>query len=965
MPAEWPTDECWKYFAPREGTFWRWSADHSAIEWNDGRTIVFRAELLLLIESLAANGLPPLENILLTVAASRLGISTQLNEFQIKIVQHPMQKSLDELLVGVHSQLVVQLAHLPEEIRTSVEGRCAILAVLTENGPRLRRGTFGAECVDWLRLGKQIEPDTLQLYYQNAYPPGTLWHFEMRGLHDGLAAVNETAVRLRMKTGLTTAPAPAPIPLNLPEVEPEIQPLTPRQLLEELERDEEHAGLARLTRRLLSLMALPRPVSSPDDQPLGGVSDITNRGPFDRLLLSELAHDSDVLMTRLALNEAMYIRREVPPAFPPRERLVLVDAGIRMWGLPRLFSTASALALATMQYGDSPCRMYCATLHGLAEVDFTSKNELIEHLGRLEPAVHPGPSLPTFIELAGNRIADFVIITSEDVLTDMTFRRDLNELRVPLLYFVAVTREGTLRLIQRTRQGEKILREARLDLEQILDGPPRSIAGLRDTRVDPNLPAILRLSRLPLRCSHQVDWDNCGLIHRFDGTSGVRIGALLAVTYDRRLTVSEDRLGPLELSNCLPSGKLHWHNTQFDWTSEDNLCEVVIGQLEQSTLSIVTVQDGKTQVMPLELPATRAWGLSEHAGIFYVAYPRQIVLCSRATGKRLDSVALPAGMEWVRGRFAYNREGFHAIGFDGMQSRWHRIHVGAANATTARAVFDCVSLRSPVIAHRDGTIATLGGAVSLDAGGGTVISTGAIVEPATRGAQTPLTFESRSWSGTSTTKQTRFERWPFVTGVSADGSRLVLHQVPVPKSDSAAVLVDLEKLTAIETRGTPAAVLNSVNFRISERTLRNRYAAIGVYEGKLALVSSKGKTLVLDVSDGDNRFVWKETSEDRSSLHSCRDFKPVKSPADAGFDLKVAEGPNGCRAYLDSRGLLHLQSGTSHIPEMTFLLYDTNAAGWCDRNVVWGDRYSTGLSDLMAPANVSSSWLIPFVRRWQ
>ena len=63
------------------------------------------------------------------------------------------------------------------------------------------------------------------------------------------------------------------------------------------------------------------------------------------MLVSELANDADVLMTRVALNEALYLRREAPPKSPPEQRIVIFDAGIRMWGVPRLLGTAVGLAL--------------------------------------------------------------------------------------------------------------------------------------------------------------------------------------------------------------------------------------------------------------------------------------------------------------------------------------------------------------------------------------------------------------------------------------------------------------------------------------------------------------------------------------------------------------------------------------------------------------------------------------------
>ena len=54
----------------------------------------------------------------------------------------------------------------------------------------------------------------------------------------------------------------------------------------------------------MAVTQLPRAVIDPDELPLGGVSDITNRGDWDKLLLSELAHDDLTLTARLANNVA-------------------------------------------------------------------------------------------------------------------------------------------------------------------------------------------------------------------------------------------------------------------------------------------------------------------------------------------------------------------------------------------------------------------------------------------------------------------------------------------------------------------------------------------------------------------------------------------------------------------------------------------------------------------------------------
>src|SRR4029077_1254713 len=106
-------------------------------------------------------------------------------------------------------------------------------------------------------------------------------------------------------------------------------------LLTQLRDDEELAGVAQIARNLLAAIHIPRALAAPLELPVGGVSDLSNRGDLDRLLISELAHDDLTPATRIALNEALYLRREAPVSTPPRGRIVMIDTGIRLWGIAR------------------------------------------------------------------------------------------------------------------------------------------------------------------------------------------------------------------------------------------------------------------------------------------------------------------------------------------------------------------------------------------------------------------------------------------------------------------------------------------------------------------------------------------------------------------------------------------------------------------------------------------------------
>jgi hypothetical protein len=58
-----------------------------------------------------------------------------------------------------------------------------------------------------------------------------------------------------------------------------------------------------------------------------------------------------------------------------------------------------------------------------------------------------------------------------------------------------------------------------------------------------------------------------------------------------------------------------------------------------------------------------------------------------------------------------------------------------------------------------------------------------------------------------------------------------------------------------------------------------------------------------------------------------------------GCTLRVAEWPNGSKAFLDSRGLLHLKSHDPKASEISLVLSDNDVAGWTSGGIVCGPRF--------------------------
>jgi hypothetical protein len=128
-----------------------------------------------------------------------------------------------------------------------------------------------------------------------------------------------------MDTGLKAPPLPTQPEVEVPESE---HP----DLLTALEHHKETHGLARLARQIIATVHLPRDSRDLSDQAIGGFADISNRGDFDKLLLSELAQDDDMLMARLANQEALFLKREGIPEQPAHKFRILCDVSLKMWG---------------------------------------------------------------------------------------------------------------------------------------------------------------------------------------------------------------------------------------------------------------------------------------------------------------------------------------------------------------------------------------------------------------------------------------------------------------------------------------------------------------------------------------------------------------------------------------------------------------------------------------------------------
>lgn len=885
-----------RYLAPTPRSFWEWRDSGKVLTWKDGTTIGFLPEVERVLERLAPYGLPPMDAIAFFLAACRSGWRS--SELELRDRRHASEidifrdyANLPDLAVALD-----RIAKVPHEFRDTPDRKAELAAVIFETGPHFKSSETATVIVDVLRRGL---PSEFFLEQTQSLPHAATHRLE--SLVAGAARVDPARLKLRQQTGLDQLPDP--------HVEaPPDESFT--GFLRRLERDEELGSMARLARNLMAALTLPRSMSEQQELPLGGVSDITNRGSLDRLLVSELAHDDLTFTVRVALNEALYLRREAPPNEPPRRRVMLLDSGLRMWGVPRVFATAAALALTGTRPGQDSVAVYRAHGAHLDHVELTTRNGLVSHLAALEEAVHPGASLTTLRRLVGelDDAGDVVLVTGEDVLADPGFRRELVALELPLLYIVTVNRAGRLTLSRRTAQGMSRLREAHCQLEKIMPPSPQ-VTPIINSAVDPSLPAILRLSQFPLLLSHNFDprrvWGH------------LDTGGVLCLTHDRRLMHwTNKKRGGQQISDTMPRGGLHWHDGGTDLGGRTL---AVVGQFSNDALHLLHVNLNEATVTPYQLPLVKHHpsAVAAHAGALLVIFRNHVELFSQSDGRFIASIDLPPGMKWQRGRLFEDWQGWYVLSFNGTGAELELV--------CKREQYQSLGLIG--LFERLGVDGPLGvtGAGELRL----------LYQPA-QAVSSDLKLRMKHLHFSAAAEPPKFS---VLADTSPDGRWLVLKGL-----DSHARIVNWRVDWNLgQTQPYYGEALEALgSFAVCglhNNTLRHRFTSVSSTGDALVLTAAKGRRqLTIGLAGKQIRLV------DRKPYSELKGhfFSQSPAPAGVGYKLWVAQWNDGSRATLDSRGLLHLKSSDQSIPETTLVLSEPAVSGWCADGRFWGAEYFTG-----------------------
>lgn len=451
------------YFQAPWNYFWQWAENGEFIEWKNGITICHRNELVLLLKEVEIPASAPFGTILLLLSASMdsfreaemAGILLGSFKGLPKMQGDPDDEMIEQYVRDAMSFLFM-VSKLPEDLRS--RKHCARLlqeVFISQNF--VMKGASLREAADELSSGR-IDHLILQPGYSKTR---ATYSIDLNPLlKAGKLFTTPGSLELRLRAGVYQLPEP--IKIDLPEI-------ALGDLFDQLANDPKTASLVRLAKHIVAALKIPMHSQGSGDQSYGGISDITNRGNYDKLLLSELAHDDLLLMARLVNNEALYFRREEPPHNPKRQRTILLDSTLKMWGMPRIFALAAALACAKNSKHGELIEAYVLGGAKYIETGLDSKEEIIKTLETLDHAMHCGDALQSIVkEMPASEQNEYILITSEESIKTPSFQRSFSTVKDSLSYLLFVSRTGKLEFFSCVNGRTKLLSTANFDLEKIL-----------------------------------------------------------------------------------------------------------------------------------------------------------------------------------------------------------------------------------------------------------------------------------------------------------------------------------------------------------------------------------------------------------------------------------------------------------------------------------------------------------------
>lgn len=456
----------YRYFQAHLDYFWQWEEDTQIIAIPNGNTIVYRQLALEILEHLSPQGLPSFGCILLAIIATNSDAETNLNTIG-GIARKLFLRKGSSKHDFVQSQLpaaiafLKTLANVPEKYKQG-KGRLLLFQTLFERGHnRLseRKNKFA------IHLLKTKRFDKLQLSLLKEIHPQR-FHQDFRQfalLNDKFPTVDSILAQLSALPEMDEL-------LELEEIHESDHVY--ENFVDELIDHTQTFHMGALIPQLWSGLDIPYHHALPSQQPLGGVSDITNKGEYSKLLISEFAHEELIFLSRLANNEALFLNREIPPQSSNVERVILVDASIKSWGTPKTIAHAIMIAIAHHPKTAIHCEAY-AVGDAYYPLKFQNINEVIVGLQMLDACLHPSKGLQLYFEAESkHNLQEIIFVGAADTFKQAAFQEVLQTHQQHIRFLIQTDAQGNIAVYRNQKKGKKHIQHIQLPLARLWKKKP-------------------------------------------------------------------------------------------------------------------------------------------------------------------------------------------------------------------------------------------------------------------------------------------------------------------------------------------------------------------------------------------------------------------------------------------------------------------------------------------------------------
>lgn len=907
-----------RYLGPPLISFWDWRDHGDVISWdNTSTTLVFREELYVLLSRLAPRGLPPLGAVLLILAALRSHWPERKAERDYLHILKDTddQQSNSETIDSLFSRLntVFELFHteLPQS-----EQKAELLAMVFET---CSHRTSPIEAAGILRV---LEEERLPSMYRprGRQPSAPAFLENAYCLLEQFRSLDLTSFSLRSKTGLDSLVSSPDISLKVRS------PYS--SFLSDLARDPQFSGLSNLSKSVMAAIALPRSIHKKEGLTTGGFSDISSTGTLDRLLISELAYDQETLAVKVAMNEALYLRRETTSEEKDQRFAILVDNGLRLWGIPRVYATAVGLALSQSCANRGTVKTYNPGPHSFHEIELTTREGLINHLETLQHHRHPGQVFTNFIEhfTFDDEPCECILITDKKVFQDSRFQQELVNVPDEVFFsIITVDRSGELVLYKRTSHSMKIVQTALLEVDHILNDQtsPSQQKNRPLISVGNETPVISRLPFFPLRLPcNDVSMKNSIIITDW---------GVLTLTGDGRLLCwLHSGTGPLQLSETFPPGDIIWFTSDV---SDGQIYLILKTSGPFYSLVILQKSDLSLKQQMIENVTEELVSCIFQDTILLLIGQKNIYCFELLSGLIIFQQKIPGNFVHDSDGFFRSDEQWFLVCYDGISLVFDTVNQPHdMGDDKALHVFRCRGIDGPIALTQRGKLFYFS--------------------------------EKRSVSLTQN-PQLRVTEILKLHG----GYNIVVRLENNSREQQESLYLGVDVQTAgvcsvdeVEHYQHHMFEMASREY-ISSKTLLTDFSSVYLHSsGHLTLADPYGSHFAMTPDQRRDKIFLAKFSPDHVRSGKLYAFDLLKTDQ-SRYSLHKAQWSDGSYALLDSRGLLHLQSSDTSIPQITLILFQADVSGWCSNGDFFGPEYFIAPHQGKSPIMIYETVFVPFLRR--